>query len=136
MRRFLQLVMIAIAIVLMTASPVLAHGVPNEKNWHIHDGLGPGPAAGDHHAGLVIFPALFAQEGLVYGTSAAPYVWCTNATDKGLLDPGGQGTVSAAGHCRSDVWIVHLLRGIEAPAGWSTLVIPGDDFHYRLTRIG
>lgn len=30
MRRFLQLVMIAIAIGLMTASPVLAHGVPNE----------------------------------------------------------------------------------------------------------
>ncbi len=136
MRRFLQLVMIAIAIALMTASPVLAHGVPNDKNWHIHDGTGPGPAAGDHHAGLVIFPALFAQEGLTYGTPAAPYVWCTNATDKGLLDPGGQGTVSAAGHCRSDVWIVHLLRGVEAPAGWSTLEIPGDDFHYRLTPIG
>ena len=72
----------------------------------------------------------------MYGTSAAPYVWCTNATDKGLLDPGGQGTVSAAGHCKSDVWIVHLLRGVEAPAGWSTLPVAGDDFRYRLTPIG
>ena len=49
---------------------------------------------------------------------------------------GGQGTVSAAGHCKSDVWIVHLLRGVEAPAGWSTLAVPGDDFHSRLTPIG
>jgi hypothetical protein len=136
MRRFLQFVMIAMAITLITASPVLAHNVPNDKNWHIHDGTGPGPAAGDHHAPLSIFPALFAQEGLVYGTSEAPYVWCTNATDKSLLAPGGQGTVLAAGHCMSDVWIVHILRGIDAPAGWSTLVVAGDDFHYLLTPIG
>ena len=136
MRRFLRLVVMAIAIALVTASPVLGHGVPNEKNWHIHDGLGAGPAAGDHHAPLAIFPALFAQEGLVYGTSEAPFVWCTNATDKGLLDPGGQGTVSAAGHCINDLWIVHLLRGIDAPAGWETLVVAGDDFHYLLTPIG
>lgn len=136
MRRSLQFVMLAIGIALITASPVLADGVPNEKNWHIHDGTGPGPAAGDHHAGLAIFPALFLQEGLVYGTAEAPYVWCTNATDKGLLAPGGQGTVSAAGHCRNDAFIVHLLRGVEAPAGWSTLVVDGDDFHYRLTPIG
>jgi hypothetical protein len=127
--------MIAIAIALITASAVSAHGVPNEKNWHIHDGLGPGPHA-DHHAGMSIFPDLFAQEGLEYGTPEAPYVWCTNATDKGLLDPGGQGTVLAAGHCRNDMWIVHLLRGIDAPAGWETLAWPGDDFHYRLTPIG
>ncbi len=136
MTRFLRFVMLATAIAAITASPVLAHGVPNDKTWHIHDGLGPGPAAGDHHAPLSIFPALFAQEGLVYGTPAAPYVWCTNATDKGLLDPGGQGTVSAAGHCKSDIWIVHLLRGVEAPAGWSTLPVAGDDFRYRLTPIG
>lgn len=135
MRRFPPLVL-AMAIALLTVSPVLAHGVPNEKNWHIHDGTGLGPAAGDHHASLSIFPDLFAQEGLVYGTSEAPYVWCTNATDKGLLNPGGQGTVLAAGHCQSDIWMVHLLRGIEAPAGWSTLVVSGDDFHYLLTPLG
>jgi hypothetical protein len=34
------------------------------------------------------------------------------------------------------VWIVHLLRGIDAPAGWDTLVVAGDDFHYLLTPIG
>lgn len=138
MRRFLRFAMLAMAIALVTASPVLAHGVPNEKNWHIHDGLGAGPGATppNHHAPLAIFPALFAQEGLAYGTAAAPYFWCTNATDKTLLGPGGKGTVSAAGHCRSDVWIVHLLRGVGAPAGWSTVAVPGDDFHYRLTPIG
>ena len=125
--------MIAALMVLVGASPVLAHGVPNEKNWHIHDGLGPGPGAGDHHAPRSIFTDLFAQEGLVYGTSEAPFVWCTNATDKGLLAPGGQGTVLAAGHCKSDKYIVHILRGIDAPDGWSTV---GDGFHYMLTPLG
>lgn len=120
-------------VVLAFASPALAHNVPNEKNWHIHDGTGAGPTAGDHHAGLSIFPALFTQEGLVYGTPEAPYVWCPNATDKGLLAPGGQGKVSVAGHCKSDVYIVHLLRGVDAPAGWSTV---GVGFHYKLTPLG
>ena len=133
--RKLAVTTIAALLLLAIAAPALAHNVPNEKNWHIHDGLGPGPAAGDHHAPLAIFPALFAQEGLVYGTSEAPYVWCTNATDKGLLDPGGQGQVSAGGHCISDVYIVHLLRGVEAPAGWSTLAVDGDDFRYKLTPL-
>ena len=138
MRRFLQFVVMAMAIALITATTVLAHGVPNEKNWHIHDGLGAGPGATppNHHAGLVFFPALFLQEGLVYGTAAAPYVWCTNSADKGLLAPGGQGTVGSAGQCRNDLFIVHLLRGAAAPAGWSTLALPGDDMYYRLTPIG
>jgi hypothetical protein len=39
-----------------------AHEVPNEANWHILDGTGPGPFAGSHHAPLAFFPALFAQE--------------------------------------------------------------------------
>jgi hypothetical protein len=134
-RKFAVSTIVAL-LLLAIAAPALAHNVPNEKNWHIHDGLGPGPGAGDHHAPLSIFPALFEQEGLVYGTSEAPYVWCTNATDKGLLDPGGQGQVSAAGHCISDVYVVHLLRGVEAPAGWSTLVLDGDDFRYMLTPLG
>ena len=131
--RKLALSMIAAVLILAGASPALAHGVPNEKNWHIHDGLGPGPGAGDHHAPRSIFTDLFAQEGLVYGTSEAPFVWCTNATDKGLLAPGGQGTVLAAGHCKSDKYIVHILRGIDAPDGWSTV---GDGFHYMLTPLG
>jgi hypothetical protein len=120
-------------VVLAFASPALADNVPNEKNWHIHDGDGPGPGAGDHHAPESIFPALFAQEGLEYGTPEAPHVWCTNATDKVLLAPGGQGTVHVAGHCKSDVYIVHLLSGVDAPAGWSTV---SDGFHYMLTPLG
>ena len=46
---------------------------------------------------------------------------------------GGQGTVSAAGHCKSDVWIVHLLRGVEAPAGWSSLPSCGVADHGSIT---
>jgi hypothetical protein len=68
-----------------------AHEVPNEANWHILDGTGPGPFAGSHHAPLAFFPALFAQEGLVYGTAEAPYVRCPNATNKGLLPHGAHG---------------------------------------------
>lgn len=132
MRRFMRLVVMAMVIALITASPVLGHGVPNEKNWHIHDG---DTGAGAHHK-ILFFTALLAQEDLTYGTPEAPYFWCPNATDKGLLAPGGQGNVLAAGHCKSDVWVIHLLRGVDAPAGWSTLPFAGDDFHYLLTRIG
>lgn len=134
--RKLTVSMILALLVLALASPALAHNVPNEKNWHIHDGLGLGPAAGDHHAGLSIFPALFDQEDLEYGTSEAPWVWCTNATDKGLLEPGGQGKVSAAGHCINDLYVVHLLSGVDAPEGWSTVVTAAGVFHYMLTPLG
>jgi hypothetical protein len=112
----------------------LAHEVPNEANWHIHDGTGPGPSAGSHHAGLAFFPALFAQEGLVYGTAEAPYVRCPNATDKGLLPHGAQGAVTAAGVCMSDKFVLHLRSGTDAPEGWSTLA--GTTLHYRLTPVG
>lgn len=112
----------------------LAHEVPNEANWHIHDGTGPGPLAGSHHAPLAFFPALFAQEGLVYGTAEAPYVRCPNATDKGLLPHGAQGSVTAAGVCISDQFVLRLRSGTRAPAGWSTLA--GTTLHYKLTPVG
>ena len=111
-----------------------AHGVPNEANWHIHDGTGPGPAAGSHHAPLGFFPALFAQEGLVYGTAEAPFVQCPNATDKGVLPHGARGSVTAAGVCRNDEFVVHLRSGTAAPRGWST--IAGTTVHYKLTPVG
>ena len=116
------------------ASSAMAHEVPNEANWHIHDGTGPGPLAGSHHAGLAFFPALFAQEGLVYGTAEAPYVRCPNATDKVLLPNGMHGTVTGAGVCMSDAFILHIRGGTDAPAGWSTLA--GTTTHYLLTPIG
>ena len=111
-----------------------AHEVPNEANWHIHDGTGPGPLAGSHHAGLVFFPALFAQEGLVYGTAEAPYVRCPNATDKGLLPHGVHGSVTTAGVCMSDEFVLRLRSGTRAPTGWSTL--EGTTLHYKLTPVG
>ena len=118
-------------------STALAHEVPNEANWHIHDGTGGGPPAGDHHAGLAFWPRLFAQEGLVYGTAAAPFVRCPNATDKVFLPNGVHGAVDGAGVCMSDRFIVHILSGVDTPSGWSTLTFPNGTFlSYRLTSRG
>ena len=115
-------------------STALAHEVPNEANWHIHDGTGGGPLAGDHHAGLGFWPRLFAQEGLVYGTAEAPFVRCPNATDKVFLPDGVNGAVDGAGVCMSDRFIVHILSGVDTPNGWSTLTFPNGTFlSYRLT---
>jgi hypothetical protein len=128
-------VSLALAFGLMAiGSSALAHQVPNERNWHIHDGTGAGPFAGDHHAGLGFWPRLFAQEGLVYGTTEAPFVRCPNATDKVFLPNGVHGAVDGAGVCVSDEFIVHLLSGVESPAGWSMLSFPNGTFlSYRLT---
>lgn len=119
---------------LAIGSPALADDVPNDANWHIHDlPLGSTPTgAHGHHKSVVFFPQLFAQEGLVYGVNV-DYVICPNATDKGLLAPGGQG-VAAAGVCMNDDYVVHLRKGTEAPAGWDT--VAGTQFHYKLTPRG
>jgi hypothetical protein len=131
------LVCLAVAVAAMAgATTASADDVPNE-NWHIHDGLGAGPLAGDHHAPLGFWPRLFAQEGLVYGTEAAPFVMCPNATDKVFLPNGVNGTVDGAGVCMSDTFIVHLLSGVDTPAGWSTLSFANGTFlSYRLTPRG
>lgn len=122
---------------LTIGSSALAHEVPNEQNWHIHDGTGGGPLVGDHHAGLGFWPRLFAQDGLVYGTAEAPFVRCPNATDKVLLPNGVHGAVDGAGVCINEVFIVHLLSGVDTPEGWSTLTFPNGTFlSYRLTPRG
>lgn len=127
---------LALAILTMGSS-ARAHGVPNERNWHIHDGTGAGPLAGDHHAGLGFWPRLFAQEGLVYGTAAAPFVRCPNATDKVFLPNGIHGSVDGAGVCVNDVFVVHILSGVDPPANWSILTFPNGTFlSYRLTPRG
>jgi hypothetical protein len=118
-------------------SSASAHDVPNEQHWHVHDGAGAGPFAGDHHAGLAFWPRLFAQEGLVYGSAQAPYVRCPNATDKVLLPNGVHGAVDASGVCMSSAHIVHLLSGVDTPQGWSTLSFPNGTFlSYKLTSRG
>ena len=127
---------LALAILTMGSSAV-AHEVPNEQNWHIHDGTGGGPLVGDHHAGLGFWPRLFAQEGLVYGTAAAPFVRCPNATDKVFLPNGIHGAVDGAGVCVNDVFVVHILSGVDPPANWSILTFPNGTFlSYRLTPRG
>jgi hypothetical protein len=132
------LVCLTLALAILTmGSSALAHGVPNERNWHIHDGTGGGPLAGDHHAGLGFWPRLFTQEGLVYGTAAAPFVRCPNATDKVFLPNGIHGAVDGAGVCMNDVFVVHILSGVDPPANWSILTFPNGTFlSYRLTPRG
>jgi hypothetical protein len=134
LRRAITISVVALGLgVSAMSSTAFAHDVPNEKNWHIHDGLGPGPGGNppSHHAPLAFFPDLFAQEGLDYGTPEAPFVSCPNATDKVFLPNGANGAVIAAGVCISDEWIVHLRVGTDAPASWSTLT--GTQLHYLLT---
>lgn len=119
--------------VLAIAAPALGHGVPNNANWHTHDG-----GAGAHHKPVVFFPDLFLQEGLgTYGVDVE-YVDCPNATDKGLLAPGGKGTVHVAGVCMNDEYVIHLISGVEAPEGWETITWGPNsvEFHYRLTPRG
>lgn len=132
MRRLSLATILALG-VLAIAAPALAHDVPNNANWHTHDGLSGADA---HHKGLVFFPDLFEQEDLgEYGVDVA-YVDCPNATDKGLLAPGGKGTVRVAGVCMNDEYVIHLLSGIEAPEGWGTVTWNDVEFHYRLTPRG
>jgi hypothetical protein len=117
----------------LLATPALAHDVPNTTGWHTHDGVLGDPA---HHKPVLFFPALFAAEGLgVYGTDVG-FLDCPDATDKGLLPHGAQGTVHAAGMCMNDAYIVHLLSGVDAPRGWTTISFGGVDYHYRLTARG
>jgi hypothetical protein len=50
---------------------------------------------------------------------------------------GVNGAVDGAGVCVSDVFVVHLLSGVETPNGWSTLTFPnGTLLSYRLTSRG
>lgn len=129
--RKLSLVL-ALGMLVMT-TPALAHDVPNDSGWHTHDGL---VGAGAHHKPVVFFPTLFAEEGLgVYGVDV-DYVDCPNATDKGLLAPGGKGAVHVAGICMNDEYVIHLLSGVNAPPGWETVTWNGVDYHYRLTARG
>jgi hypothetical protein len=124
--------------VLAMGSSALAHEVPNERNWHVHDGKGGGPSVGDHHAGLGFWPQLFFQEGgLIYGTAEAPFVRCPNATDKVFLPNGVHGAVDGAGVCMNELFIVHLLSGVDTPDGWRTLTFSNGTFlSYKLTRRG
>jgi hypothetical protein len=91
--------------------------------------------AGDHHAGLAFWPRLFMEEDLVYGTEAAPFVRCPNATDKVFLPNCVHGAVDGAGVCIGERHVVHLLSGVETPAGWSVLTFPDGRFlSYNMTR--
>ena len=132
MRKLTLAVILTLATVAL-GGPALAHDVPNDTAWHTHDDGG-----GGHHKGTVFFYDLFEEEGLEYPVDGG-FVDCPNATDKGLLAPGGKGAVHVAGICMNDQYVIHLLSGVDAPQGWETITYPlvnGVDYHYRLTPRG
>ena len=54
-----------------------------------------------------------------------------------ILPNGVHGAVDGAGVCMNEVFIVHLLSGVDTPAGWSTLSFPNGTFlSYMLTPRG
>ncbi len=108
------------------------------NNWHVHDsppGVAPWTdATGLTHRGWVFFPTIF---GSSYASTPSLWAYCTDATDKGLVGGDG-GAKHAAGTCRNEQHIIHLLwvdAGAPGPAGWSTLTLTGGTttLYYQLT---
>ena len=106
------------------------------NNWHVHDGF-PGHTEpytdenGLRHVGLVFFPAIF---GSTYASDPSLWAYCTDATDKGLVGGDG-GAMIAAGECRNDLNIIHLLgiaAGAPVPTGWTAAATSGDFTYYYL----
>lgn len=106
------------------------------NNWHVHDGkvtLGT-DATGLTHRGLAFFPQIF---GSTNASTPSLWAYCTDATDKALVGGDG-GAKHAAGTCRNEQHIIHLLWGdadAPGPAGWTTLSLNGGTttLYYRLT---
>ena len=120
------------------AAAVLAYPASGERgswnNWHVHDGGSGTDANGLRHAGLAFFPQIF---GTRYATTPSLWAYCTDATDKALVGGDG-GAKHAAGTCRNEQHIIHLLWGAAdapGPEGWSTLTLDGGTttLYYRLT---
>ncbi len=101
------------------------------KNWHIHSGL-PG------HRPASFFPALLGVSLADYQADPALWAYCPDAADKMLLPNGMHGSKIAAGACRNESTVIHLMTVSPKqppPAGWAR--IPGTSTaYYRLTPRG
>lgn len=123
-RRSLVAAALTTVALLVLAVPAFAHGVPNEDNWHVHDG-----GAGGHHKPVAFFPLIIAD----YDAENDPAV-CPNATDKALLPSRSETSpVHQAGICMTDEYIIHILTldGQPAPSGWSQ--VGSTNTYYKLT---
>lgn len=133
MRRFGVFVVAVMAAALFVFPAGAERGVWN--NWHVHDGgSGTVDSTGLTHRGLVFFPQIF---GSGYASTPSLWAYCTDATDKALVGGDG-GAKHAAGTCRNEQHIIHLLwvdADAPGPEGWSTLTLDGGTttLYYRLT---
>lgn len=125
-RRSLVAAALTTVALLILAVPAFAHGVPNEDNWHVHDGR---TDLGAHHKPVAFFPAIIPG----YDPANDPAV-CPNATDKVLLPSRSETSpVHQAGICMTNEYIIHILTlsGQPAPSGWSQ--VGSSNTYYKLT---
>ena len=132
----LRLLLVLASLVAFVAAPAQVSAERGSwNNWHVHDGTVPPvtDATGLTHRGLAFFPQIF---GSTYASTPSLWAYCTDATDKALVGGDG-GAKHAAGTCRNELHIIHLLWGASdapGPAGWSTLTLSGGTtLYYRLT---
>ena len=132
----LRLLLVMASLVACVAAPAQVSAERGSwNNWHVHDGTVPPvtDATGLTHRGLAFFPQIF---GSTYASTPSLWAYCTDATDKALVGGDG-GAKHAAGTCRNELHIIHLLWGASdapGPAGWSTLTLSGGTtLYYRLT---
>ena len=133
----LRLLLVLASLVAFVAAPAQVSAERGSwNNWHVHDGTAPPvtDATGLTHRGVVFFPQIF---GSSYVSDPALWAYCTDATDKALVGGDG-GAKHAAGTCRNEQHIIHLLwvdADAPGPEGWSTLTLDGGTttLYYRLT---
>lgn len=131
----LRLLLVLASLVAFVAAPAQVSAERGSwNNWHVHDGQTGTDATGLVHRGVVFFPQIF---GPTYASTPSLWAYCTDATDKSLVGGDG-GAKDAAGTCRNEQYIIHLLWGdadAPGPAGWSTLSLNGGTttLYYRLT---
>lgn len=133
----IRLLLVLASLVALVAAPAQVSAERGSwNNWHVHDGTVTPvtDATGLTHRGLAFFPQIF---GANYASTPSLWAYCTDATDKALVGGDG-GAKHAAGTCRNEQYIIHLLLGdfdAPGPAGWSTLSLDGGTttLYYRLT---
>ena len=134
----LRLLLVLASLVAFVAAPAQVSAERGTwNNWHVHDGtVSPvTDETGLTHRGPAFFPLIFGAGW----SDPSLLAYCTDATDKALVGGDG-GAKHAAGTCRNELYIIHLLwvdSDAQGPAGpgWSTLSLDGGatTLYYLLT---